>query len=382
MRHLLQTRRNLLIAGLTALLSLTLLSCEVIGSVGASDEVWEKRIERAIGDGSECEYTVHTPVDPTYYNGPLIDTHFHIPHMPDSSPQRGELNNPYLDVANLSDYNAVFPLLGVNISVDEIACSLRGEGTDAVFAFFPVFPNISSQALEVTQRTMDAYPELFIPFINATGKDDVPSASADALSKMLAEYPGLFDGYGEIGLYSAGRRSADDYEPDNELFQDIFTVVTNNGLAVYLHPGEGHVDNLSNAAAQFPDVNFIVHGEQVENEIIDLMAQHPNIFFTVNDLYGDQYLLHQGENTESFVAAISDTEALLEKDLALWKPQIEAFPDQFLWGTDRGGIAVWTFDIEVGRAITDYGRAFISRLDPAVQERFAYQNARRIVGRD
>lgn len=129
---------------------------------------------------------------------------------------------------------------------------------------------------------------------------------------------------------------------------------------------------------QNPDIPFIVHGEQVENEIGDLMSKYPNVYFTVNDLYGDQHLLHPGETTESFVAALQPYEPLLEQDIATWKDVIEEHPDQFLWGTDRGGIAVWTFDLEVGQALVDYARAFIGRLDPDVQEKFAYKNAEEV----
>ena len=149
-------------------------------------------------------------------------------------------------------------------------------------------------------------------------------------------------------------------------------------LIVYFHPGEGHAEILEQVLAEHPDIKFIAHGPEIRPKIGDLMGRFPNVFFTVNDHYGDQYLLHQGENTQSFLAALEDVEPLLERDVAKWKDLIEAHPDQFLWGTDRGGPAAWTFDRAVGQALADYGRAFISRLDPAVQEKFAYQNAERL----
>ena len=65
----------------------------------------------------------------------------------------------------------------------------------------------------------------------------------------------------------------------------------------------------------------------------------------------------------------SDTEILLERDLAKWKDLIEEFPNQFMWGTERGGVAVWTFDPEVGRAMNRYARAFISKLDEGTYRR-------------
>ena len=102
--------------------------------------------------------------------------------------------------------------------------------------------------------------------------------------------------------------------------------------------------------------------------------------FEDTSLYGDQYLLNTRETKQSFLAALADFEPLLEKDLAAWKELIEEHPDRFVWGTDRGD-AVWTFDREVGRTLVDYGRAFIGRLDPGVQAKFAYQNAETLISK-
>ena len=247
-----------------------------------------------------------------------------------------------------------------------------------MFAFFPVYPEIPLQLLEVVNRTMQQYPTQFVPFImppdDDNAKDGSPTVEADVLVEMLAVYPGLFQGYGEIGLYERTGGAAA-LAPDAPRVDGIYAVVKEQKLMVYFHPGEGHEHNLERVLQEHLDITVIVHGEQIEDEIGDLMEQYPNIYFTVNDLYGDQYLLHPGETTETFLAALKDYEPLLDKDLSTWKDLIEAHPDQFMWGTDRGGIAVWTFDADVGQALVDYARAFIGRLDPDVQEKFAYKNA-------
>ena len=330
--------------------------------------MWNQRIEAAL-EPSNCPVAPNVAIASSYYKGPLIDTHFHIPHLPDSRPGRDR-----------DDENGVKPLLGRNVKMSDIACTLEQEGTAKAFAFFPVWSEMSGQLqalLDVVNGTMQYYPTQFVPFIMPPGKDDVPpTIDAAALTEMLAIYPGLFQGYGEIGLYELGRRrKAEDYPPDAPIFLEIYRVVKEHNLIVYLHPGEGHKDNLERALGEHPEISFIVHGEQIENDIGTLMLKYPNVYFTVNDLYGDQYLLHPGEDTDSFLAALSDYEPLLEKDLATWKDLIEAHPDQFFWGTDRGGIAVWTFDLAVGQALVDYARAFIGRLDPSVQDKFAYKNA-------
>lgn len=324
---------------------------------------WDARIDAAF-EPSTCPPAPSVEFDISDYTGPLIDTHFHIPPLP--QPDR------YEEVG-------VMPNLGWNVTIPEIACTLEQEGTSKVFAFFSVFTYEADPLLKVVDQTMKRYPSQFVPFINPPGSvEGVPTVNADVLSEMLSKYPGLFQGYGEIGLYPPPGQTTDDYPPDAPILRDIYAIAQENALAVYLHPGDGHEDSLERALQEYPEVSFIVHGEGIEKQIAGLMAKYSNVYFTVNDLYGDQYLLHPGETTESFLAALSDYEPLLEKDLATWKDAIEAHPDQFLWGTDRGGIAVWTFDLKVGQALVDYARAFIGRLDPEVQERFAYKNAERL----
>ena len=333
--------------------------------------IWEQRVESAF-DSSPCPTAPEVEFDDGYYSGPLIDSHFHVPHIPDSSTRP-------LDSLDNSK-----PLLGRNIFLSDLVCTLEHEGTTKVFAFFPVWPEIDYRfPLEVASRTMEQYPNLFVPFLMPPGPDDVPpTADAHTLKQMLSDTPGLFQGYGEIGLYELGtRRKASDYPPDSPIFLEIYPVVKEHALMVYLHPGWAHEDSLERVLATYAEIDFIVHGEQVESEIGDLMTKFSNVFFTVNDLYGDQYLLNTRGSKRSFLNALGDYEPLLEKDLANWKELIEEHPDQFLWGTDRGD-AVWTFDREVGHTLVDYGRAFIGRLDASVQERFAYRNAESLLGAD
>lgn len=302
-----------------------------------------------------------TSKDPSqYYTGPMIDSHFHIPPPVNGGPH---------------------PVLGRDLTLADIACTLKSEGTSQAFSFFPVYPDYPERKfIEVVEQAKKKYPKLFVRFLMPPGVDDnPPTASAKVIKKLLKGRQGLFQGYGEIGLYEIkGRRGADQFPPDAPIFQKIYPVVRKNNLLVYLHPGIGHEDNLERVLQQYPQISFIVHGEQIESVIGDLMSKYSNVYFTVNDLYGDQYLLRPDGSKSAFLAGLKDYGPLLEKDVANWKQLIEAHPDQFIWGTDRGD-AVWTFDRDVGRILADYGRNFIARLDPAVQRKFAYQNAQRLL---
>jgi predicted TIM-barrel fold metal-dependent hydrolase len=196
-----------------------------------------------------------------------------------------------------------------------------------------VFPNIEGQLLDLAYRIIEEHADVFVPFIMPPGRNDAePTVDAATLDEMVSTYPGLFLGYGELGFYAIEGRRDTDFPPDAEVFQEIYPVVREHGLIVYLHPGDGQRDHLANALAKNPDITFIVHGDQIENDIGDLMDRFPNIYYTVDANYGDQYLLRPEETIESFFAATND-----------------------------------------------YGPAFIGGLDPDVQERFAYRNAARLI---
>ena len=69
---------------------------------------------------------------------------------------------------------------------------------------------------------------------------------------------------------------------------------------------------------------------------------------------------------------------VIQQAVSYWKSLIEEYPDQVIWGTDRGD-AVWNYDEDVGEMQVKIARAFIGRLTPAVQEKFAYRNAERLI---
>lgn len=320
------------------------------------------KIGAAAATKPKCEFPGTKGKVEQYYTGPLIDTHLHIPSPIDS--HNGN------------------PVLRKDMTIADIACTFQYEGTRSVFSFFPV-PIDSPPYQKFFRAAANAqrhYPKLFVRFILPPGKiPGAPSVNAKHLKLFLQDRDGLFQGYGEIGFNALEGRDNGEYLPDDPLFQKIYPVVRQHKMLVYFHPGAGQLENLGNVLQQNPDINFIAHGEQIENDIGDLMSLYSNVYFTANDLYGDQYLLHQGETKDNFLEKIDDYETLLEQDLATWQAVIEAHPNQFVWGTDRGAIAAWTLDKEVGLGLADYARAFIARLDPAVQEKFAYKNAQKLI---
>lgn len=343
---------------------------------------WNEIIDAAFAP-YDCPPHEPRTYPPGYYSGPLFDAHIHIPSIPDDSRMFGR---PEL-VGDLR------PSLGVNVTVPKMACLFETEETDSVLAFFPVWPELPEQMVEVARRAEENYPNLFLPFIMPPNHDDdpngAPTVDAATLSDMLAIAPGLFDGYGEIGLYERDGGSRE-LPPDSALLQDIYPVVRDERLLVYFHLGFGHEDEFDAVLDAYPEITFIFHGDQLIeygrngrqdlSRVDKLLTDHPNLRYGVDELYGDDFLIRPEVTKEEFLAHFDDYEPLLEEDLATWKAFIEKHPDQVLWDTDRGGAVLWSLDQEVGLRLTDYARAFIGRLDPAVQEKYAYQNALNLTG--
>lgn len=344
---------------------------------------WEDKVERALAP-TDCTPAPQKRYGALRYEGPLIDAHYHIPHF-DSPPPWAR--------------DSVRPYMGDNITIGDIACTIRQEGTRKVFAFFPVFPEDHTQEfLDVAKGAMTQHPDIFVPFImppeRDNDRDGYPTVDATALNHMLSVYPGLFHGYGEIGLYArgdhGGTAGAPALPPDSPRLLDIYPLVRQQALAVYFHLGEGQQASFERVLAANPNINFIWHGDQLipyENgtqnlaQIEEIISQHPNVSYGVDELYGDTWLIKPEVTKKELLAHLENYETLLEQDLTTWKGIIERHPDQFMWGTDRSPQVLWSHEPDVGQALTGYARAFIARLAPAVQEKFAYKNAERALVR-
>lgn len=343
---------------------------------------WEDKLEAALAE-KPCQAAPEKRYGNLRYTGPLIDTHYHIPHF--DSPPPWQLNNGR-------------PYMGDTITMADIACTIRQERTRQVFAFFPVFPGEHVQEfLDLVRGAMKQHGDIFVPFIMPPDDDNsiggFPTVDAHELESMLAVYPGLFQGFGEIGLYERGERGgpkgAAELPPDSQRLQDIYPVLREHNLAVYFHLGEGQQESFEKVLAANPDINFVWHGDQLiptsggkQNlqHVGEIISRHPNVFYTVDELYGDRWMIRPEVSKEQFLKYLENYEALLAKDVATWKGIIERYPNQFMWGTDRSPQVLWSHDPDVGQALAGYGRAFIARLSPAVQEKFAYKNAERLIG--
>lgn len=362
------------LARISILFAMTVLGCGGEDSLDSQQEDSDPRIEAAF-ESVDCPSASTRELDDSYYQGPMIDTHIHIAPIPEEAGETSES-----------------PLLGVNVKIADYICMMDYEETSKVFAFFPVWEPITLELLEVVDRTITTYPDRFVPFLMPPDRDDqpdgYPTVDAEELEEMLGVTPDLFQGYGEIGLYER-EGGAPELPPDSQRLTEIYPVIRENHLVVYFHLGVGQKEVFESVLEANPDIDYIWHGDQLitsredgsQNleDVEEILSNHPNAYYGIDELYGDVWLLRPEVSKEEFLAHFEDYEPLLEEDLATWKGFIESHPDQVLWGTDRGGSAPWSVDPEVALTLNSYVRAFMGRLDPAVQERFAYQNAEQLM---
>ena len=348
------------------------------------EKIWEKRINDSFLP-INCPKFNERNLDDSFYKGPMIDTHIHIANIPDGGPY--DEFNP----------NDIKPLMGVNVKITDYICMMETEGTKKVFGFFPVYPEIPVEMVEVVKRTMQLYPDKFVPFIMPPDHDDrpdgFPTVDSETLRNMFNAEPNLFRGYGEIGLYMrgdhGGSTGSPELPPDSKRLMEIYPLIRENKLLVYFHLGEGQKEAFERVLEGNPDINFIWHGDQLvshqngkENlKLIDeILSKHPNAYYGVDQLYGNVWLLKPEVIKEEFLKHFRDYDPLLKKDLETWKWFIEKHPDQVLWGTDRGWSSPWSLDPDVALTLNNYTRAFIGRLNLDVQEKFAYKNAEKLIG--
>lgn len=341
-----------------------------------------QRIKAAM-ESTACPPVKKPNYPAAYYQGPLTDTHLHIPAIPDWPPAE---DSRLTAEQRQGRFDGEKALLGWNVTMSEIACSIRHEGTRKNFGFFPVFEEIPKPLIEVAHQTVKQYPELFTPFIGASGNDGDPNGfpvtDAATLGNMLSVYPGLFQGFGEIGLYAREGGGSKALPPDAPRLQSIYPLIKQHNLLVYFHPGRGQTRSLERVLSRHQEINFIVHGEEVEASLDYLMSKHPNLYYGIELGLGEENpefsRLFVEDDKEKFLAAMDkEFNRALADHLRKWKPLIEKYPDRFIWGTDRGDV-VWQYDREVGQALVKLARAFIGRLDPGVQEKFAYKNAEKL----
>ena len=298
-----------------------------------------------------------------YYTGSLFDAHFHMPDLVDFSALGGH-------GAESTGHAAV----DKNTLLDSILCRFNEESVRGAIGFTIG----AEEALAETIQTAKSFNQRSSGKINLFLMPQI--FSIDTLKNIASSNEGLFKGYGEIAMYFGPQKGE---SPDSQKYLDIYEVAGKHNLIVMIHPDARQESSIENLLQKNPSVKFLIHGPEIEHSISGIISKHPNAYYSIDAIlirvgFSPGGLLYTASNKADFIATFNQNfNAMLNRVVNDWKGKIEQYPDRFMWGTDRSH--AWTFDEEVSVLLEEFSRAFIGKLDPAVQEKFAYKNAEKLL---
>ncbi|MDP3697887.1 MAG: hypothetical protein Q8R55_07870, partial [Candidatus Taylorbacteria bacterium] len=273
-----------------------------------------------------------------YYDGPLIDTHVHMPVA-------SKVISSVAIQAGFEDMPA-----SADISIDHISCLFDTEGITKAFGFF-IVPNIFQQ--QVVKHVKDVekkYPGKFMKFFQPNLPLQSLNPTPSEVEKILNDNPGLYQGYGEVRFdFNLGTNA----NPEDQYFLEMYRLADEHNLIVQIHPDKGQLAVLERLLKKYPDVIFLAHVmPHTKKEVGKLMDAHDNLYYSldaeINYIFGYQTIQNnRGPTKEEYLKFTRENfNSLLEEALRNWKQIIEAHPNQFTWGSDRW--YTWHFDPEVG----------------------------------
>ncbi len=303
----------------------------------------------------------------SYYTGALFDAHFHIPVTFDHSSIEQSTTG---HIINNPSTNHKDPMLGKDFIIDEILCFFDKEDVKGSIGFFIPNPGDLDESIQEAKEIKTKSSGKINLFLMPGLLD------AQILDNIQKSNPNLFRGYGELAFYSPEMSG---YTPSSDKFMEIYNIADKHDLIVMIHPGQNQKSDVEKAVKNNPGVKFLLHGFEIENDITYLMDKYPNVYFSLDSatMYSMQGLFINGPKEEFVSRFKNDFNMLLERNVKKWKPAIKKHPDRFMWGTDKGDS--WHFSEDISLLMEEFARAFIGRLDEEVQEKYAYQNAEKLL---
>ncbi len=300
----------------------------------------------------------------TYYIGPLIDAHLHLP------------SSSGIVSAVSAQLGLPTPAWSKNLSVDYLNCFLEAEGALTAFGFHLLTKYSSSGEVKIAKQMEKKYPGRITHFLMPALISPWINVGTDTVKNALSKNPGLFKGIGELKMFD-GRSLDDPY------LIEMYELARKHKLVVMIHPFSHHEKVVEKILKEYSDVKFLLHGVDNKGWLMDLIRKYDNVYYSLDanlsSLYGwkPEHEDHPIGKEEYLAYIRKNFDHVLDRALNNWKAEIEAYPNRFMSGTDRWH--GWMFDAEVGGLVIEFSRAFIGKLDSAVQERYAYKNAQKLI---
>jgi hypothetical protein len=210
----------------------------------------------------------------------------------------------------------------------------------------------SNEGIDHMRNAIVKAPCRIIPyFVRGTGNPDSLEIAymTTVLDTVQSRYSGqLLRGIGELEIYkpSWGKLDADDPQ-----LLAIYDLANARGIHILAHwaGGPGSVGPLPSEEAR-----------TTSEKKLDCYENDPDAIAKFNTYFDANF------------------QAMLDQAVARYRPLIEAHPNQFMWGSENVG--AYSFHPDVYDRSIAFSRAFIAQLSADVREKFAYQNAERVLG--
>ncbi|MBI4120737.1 MAG: amidohydrolase family protein [Parcubacteria group bacterium] len=330
------------------------------GALSAVGETQNSKESKCALKPKAREFT-HEP----YYTGPLIDAHVHIP-----------VSSGIVSIVGRKMGFKEMVAFGGALTPDYLACLFKSEGITKAFGFFLTTKFSLGSEVSAAKKFEKNHPGTIVPFF-MPGVNDTLRVATSTIKSTFEKNKRLFKGLGEI-------KSFDGSSLDAQHLLDHYSLAKEYKLVVMMHPYKNHRAAVERILSKYPTVKFLMHGNEDGGWLMEVIAAHPNAFYSLDgnivSLYGweQRHFTERGPTKEEFLAHFREHfDSILNQEIRKWKWAIEAYPNRFMWGTDRW--YGWHFDYEVGGVLEEFGRSFIGRLDPAVRENFAYKNAQALL---
>ena len=311
-----------------------------------------------------------------YYTGPLLDAHFHMPAAFAPPPVVAH-ELPY-EIAVFDDH----------VSKDGLICMLDKQNIKSVIGFYPVLDNLPLDSIKDMKYFEEKHPDRVNAFllpisISQWMKDEWPVLPGQDLEQYLEMLP-FTKGYGEFAFYlEVYERQGEHLEADDPEMIETYEILEKRNMIFMSHPGNRDMPALLKMIEKYPNIIFLFHGEEIKKpQLSQILEKYTNVYYSLDYNMISNCCLHnnpQTDSKETFLPKYRDTfEQTMKDELRIWKPIIEKHPDKIMWGTDI--LKPWHIDEEVQPLLIEMSRSFIGGLDPAVQEKYAYKNAERMLG--
>lgn len=317
-----------------------------------------------------------------YYQGELFDDHLHLPVASKGTSKIGaEIGQP-------------FPAWDDKLNLEYLHCLFGREGTTRAYGFHLLTKYSVTAEVKKAREMEEQYPGMIVHFLMPVMLGPAINPDVSAVRKALEDNPGFFRGMGELKMY-------DGKNPDDPYVLALLDLAREHKLIVMMHPYNHHLAAVEKIVRQYSDVTFLFHGiayggdgvkaqsprEEKDNRawLEQLIAGNNNVYYSIDGgslpFYGwsPQHVGKTIPKEELLPYLKSQFNVSLETDTVRYKNLIELYPDRFLQGTDRAFLP--HFEREVSALLNEFSRAFIGRLTPSVQEKFAHKNAEKLLKR-